>query len=347
MRTVRPLAAVVLIALLGTSSLQAWAQGERRGFFERRAASQDAAADDGGLAGEFGSGSCAERDRQVQRLMRSPLGARLQGPDPDLRDVAYGSKPRQRLDVFLPKGGNKPAPVIVMVHGGGWCVGDKNAAGVTRAKSAHWGRQGFVFVSVNYPMITDGSRALQQAADVARAVAFVQQHAADWGGDGQRVILVGHSAGAHLVSLVNADARLRKEHGVGPIVGVVSLDSGATNTVTQMQKAMPRMKARYEEAFGSSEDGWIHASPYHQLDRSAAPWLGVCSTRRADAPCEQARQYADKSNALGVKAAVLPVDKGHGAINKETGEAGAMTDEIDRFLGALDPALQARLARRP
>jgi arylformamidase len=317
-------------------------EGGRRGFFERRGGGDDAS----GVQAEFGGiGTCADADKNFTRLLRGPLGGRMAGPAPDLKDIAYGSQAKQRLDVFLAKSGDKPAPVIVMVHGGGWCVGDKALPGVTRGKHEHWGRKGFVFVSVNYPMIPDGSRALQQAASVARAVAYVQQHASEWGGDAQRVILMGHSAGAHLVSLVNADARLRAAEGVKPMLGVVSLDSGATNTVTQMNKSMPKMKGRFIEAFGSEESGWIQASPYHQLDRTAAPWLGVCSTQRPDDPCEQARQYAEKSNSLGVKATVLPVDKKHGAINKDLGDAGSYTAEVDRFLGGLDGAVLARIGR--
>ena len=336
-----------LLVLLGAFSLQACAEGERAGFFQRRAAAGGAAGDDGnGVQTEFGgAGSCADASRQFSRLMDGPLGGRLRGPTADAKDVSYGSQARQKLDVYFTRRGDKPAPVIVMVHGGGWCVGDKALSSVTRGKQEHWGAKGFVFVSVNYPMITDGSRALQQAESVARAVAYVQQHASEWGGDPQRVILMGHSAGAHLISLVNADARLRAAAGVRPYLGAVSLDSGATNVVTQMSRSMPAMKGRFIEAFGSDEAGWIQASPYHRLDRTAAPWLGVCSTKRPDDSCGQAREYAEKSNSLGVRATVLPVDKKHGPVNKDLGEDGGYTSEVDRFLGGLDSEVQARIGR--
>ena len=340
----RPATLVATLVLLaaGVAPLQA----QRADEPGRRAAAE--APDGENLADEFGGDeACLQRARQIRRLLDSRFGQRFLGPEPDLKDIAYGSQPRQRLDVFLARGGAKPAPVLVMVHGGGWCVGDKGLAAVTRAKSAHWTGKGLVFVSVNYPMIPDGARALQQAESVARAVAHVQQHAAEWGGDPARVVLMGHSAGAHLVSLVNADATLRAAAGVKPLLGVVSLDSGATNTVTQMSKAAPKLRERYAEAFGSSEAGWIAASPFHRLERGAAPWLGVCSSRRADDPCEQTRQYAEKSNGLGIRAVVLPVDKRHGAVNKDLGDDAAFTEAVDRFLGGLDPVLAARLAARP
>jgi len=300
-----------------------------------------------GLAEEFGgAGSCIERAKSVERVLSSPRGAFAFGPAADRKDIAYGSQRLQRLDVFLPKRhGSGLAPVIVMVHGGGWCVGDKALAPVTKNKTEHWLPLGFLFVSVDYPMVPDGSDALKQAADVARAVAYVQKHAAEWGGDEKRVVLIGHSAGAHLVSLVNADARLRQQFDVKPLLGVVSLDSGTTNVPVQMRKPMPAVHARYVEAFGTSEAGWIKASPFHQLDASAAPWLGVCSSRRADDSCGQAREYADKSRSLGVKASVLPIDKAHGPINKDLGLPGPYTNEVDDFIASLDPQLRTLLAR--
>jgi acetyl esterase/lipase len=300
----------------------------------------------GDYAEEFGGATCADRDRQVRRILASPFVARIAyGPAPDRKDVAYGSQPRERLDVYLPRQrAATPAPVIVMVHGGGWCVGDKALRGVTENKIAHWVPMGFVFVSVAYPMIGDGSRALQQAASIARAVAYVQAHAGDWGGDGKRLVLMGHSAGAHLVSLVNADARLRAQYGVRPVLGVISLDSGATDVVTEMRRPLPMLAGRYREAFGTTESAWAAASPYQQLDRTAAPWMGVCSTRRPDDSCGQARAYADKSKALGIAATVEPVDKTHGAINHDLGLPSQYTHDVDRFLATLDPQVRTQLA---
>ncbi len=292
-----------------------------------------------------GAKSCAEWSKRVDRLARRSQG-RSTGPAPDRADMAYGPAARQRLDVFLPKttvrGG---APVIVMVHGGGWCVGDKAMGGVTEAKVARWVSKGFVFVSANYPMVDDGADARAQGGEIARATAFVQAHAAEWGGDPAKVVLMGHSAGAHLVSLVNADATLRRRHGVRPLLGTVSLDAGAIDVVTQMPNVYPFLKLRYREAFGDHEAQWIAASPYHRLDRSAAPWLGVCSTTRKDDPCGQARAYVEKSRDLGVHAEVLPQPMSHGAINKTLGEDSDYTRAVERFLAGLDPVVATLLQR--
>ena len=315
---------------------------------QERAAGGESGAADGDLA-DLGGGnaqSCAEWSKKVNRLQERAAG-RNAGPAPDMKDVPYGSHNLEKLDVYLPKPAatTPAAPIILMVHGGGWCVGDKAAGGVVANKVARWGAKGFVFISINYPMVSDGRNALAQAGEVAKATAYVQANAQKWGGDPAKVILMGHSAGAHLVSLVNADPAIRQANSLKPILGVVSLDAGAVDVVKQMPNVYSFLKVRYEEAFGTTEAQWITASPFHKLERSAAPWLGVCSSKRKDDPCGQAQAYADKSKGLGVKAAVLPEAKGHGAINKELGQPGEYTSGVEAFMASLDPVVGGLLGK--
>ena len=91
----------------------------------------------------------------------------------------------QAMDVYLPaesKVGPKAAPVILMVHGGGWRIGDKRHPPVFENKVARWVPKGFIFVSVNYPMVPE-SDPVEQADDIARALAAAQAAAPGWGGD--------------------------------------------------------------------------------------------------------------------------------------------------------------------
>ncbi|MEY2631550.1 MAG: hypothetical protein RIR00_204 [Pseudomonadota bacterium] len=296
------------------------------------------------MAGEGGGDlSCAEWARRINRI-ESARQSRQPGPSPDRGDVAYGPEPRTRLDVYLPKTRSAGrAPIIVMVHGGGWCVGDKRSEKLTANKVARWVPAGFIFVAINYPMVSDGADALAQAGHVARALAFVQSHAESWGGDAERLLLMGHSAGAHLVSLVHADARLRQANGLRPLLGVISLDAGAIDVVRQMPRVYPFLKTRYREAFGEHEAQWVAASPFHRLEPGASPWLGVCSTRRQDDPCGQAQAYAEKSRALGVPARVLPERMSHGAINDDLGLPGRYTAAVEAFMTSLDPAVASLL----
>src|SRR6185295_4587727 len=146
-------------------------------------------------AGGSGAGPLRERLRARQEPSLPP-GVTVE------RDVSYGTFPRQRMDVYLPTG-TRTGAVIVMVHGGAWRIGDKSMPQMVGNKVARWVPRGDVFVSINYRMLPQADP-LTQADDVARALAAVQARAASWGADPRRVILMGHSAGAHLVALLSA-----------------------------------------------------------------------------------------------------------------------------------------------
>lgn len=244
-----------------------------------------------------------------------------------LADLAYGSDPAQRLDAYLPV---KPSGrIIVMVHGGGWRRGDKAMPGVVNNKLAHWSAQGDVFVSVDYRMLPTDP--LQQAGDVGAALAYVQRHAQEWGADPANVVLMGHSAGAHLVVLLSADPKLAV--GAAPWRGTIALDSAAYDVPAVMQR---QHFGLYDQAFGNDPAFWRAASPQQRLTAAAPPMLLVCSSLRTDS-CPAANKFADAAHALGVRAQVLPQALKHGEINADLGESGAFTDAVDAFLATLTP----------
>ena len=229
-----------------------------------------------------GGSSCAEKNQALDKIMSGSRGKKMYGPEADIENIPYGSGELETLDVFYPTKKKKTntmgpalAPVIFMVHGGGWCIGNKDMRYVTEEKVKRWTPKGFMFISIDYPMIMNGSMAVAQAESVAKALAYVQANAKKWGCDPDRIMMMGHSAGAHLVSLVNADSELRNRMGAKKVLGTVSLDSGAVNVPKQMPIAVDVLKNIYKEAFGTSESEWIAASPYHQLDKQAAPWLAL------------------------------------------------------------------------
>lgn len=267
------------------------------------------------------------------------LPARAAAPDGVrvLRNVAYGTAKLQAMDVYLPPQ-PRSAPIILMVHGGGWRIGDKRHQPVTENKVARWVPKGFILVSVNYPMVPD-SDPVEQADDVARALATAQQAAPQWGGDPARVILMGHSAGAHLVTLLNADPSRAIRQGAAPWLGTVSLDSGALDVPAIMNHRHPRL---YDEAFGNDPAFWEASSPIHQLARDSRPWLGICSSNRL-ASCGGNRAYAAKAQALGARAEVLGQALSHGEINSELGKPGAYADAVEAFMASLDPGVTALL----
>ena len=283
------------------------------------------------------AGAQTLRERIAQRRAASDTSAGPHNLPPGLRvirDVAYGSAGHQRFDVYSQQQASA-APVILMVHGGGWAYGDKNARGVVDNKVSHWVRAGFVVISVNYRMLPDAAP-LEQARDVARAIAAAQAQAANWGGERSRFVLMGHSAGAHLVALLNAAPARAHE------LGAVALD-GAAFDVGRIMRA--RHVPLFDNAFGSDPAEWEAVSPYQQLTREAPALLAVCSSQRRDS-CTQAHRFEARAASLGARVQVLERELSHGDINQRLGEDGAYTDAVDAFLATLDPEL-ARLLAQP
>lgn len=254
------------------------------------------------------------------------------------RDIVYGSDPQQRFDLYLPPQA-QDAPVLLMVHGGGWQRGDKAMGQVVDSQVKHWVKQGVILISVNYRMLPDAPP-LEQARDVARALATAQAQAASWGGARGKFVLMGHSAGAHLVALLASSPSLLRAAGAAPVLGTIALD----NAVFDVEKIMQAPHARlYDKAFGADPQEWAAASPYRQLDGAIEPLLAVCSVRRKDT-CPQARHFAGKAQSLGGHVQVLAVAMSHRQTNQLLGRDVSYTRQVDDFLRALDPSLARLLA---
>ena len=240
--------------------------------------------------------------------------------------MAYGPDSAQRLDVYLPAQA-QAAPVVFMVHGGAWMVGDKAAAKVVDNKVAHWLPQGVGVVSINYRM-SRVPRVLDQVDDVARALALVQARASGWGLDTRRVLVMGHSAGAHLVALMTSDPALATAHGTQPWLGTVALDSAALDVPQIMQK---RHYGFYDRVFGADPVFWASVSPLQRLQATpVVPMLLVCSFRRSDS-CPPAHAFAARAQGLGGTVTVLPVNLSHADVNGTLGLDGPYTRAVDDF----------------
>ena len=125
-------------------------------------------------------------------------------------DVRYAADSAlQALDVFAPKGA-VDRPVVLFVHGGAWMFGDKDMLGLYRGVGRFFARHGAVAVCINYRLVPLVKHP-DQIKDVARAFAWARAHARDYGGDPDRILLCGHSAGGHLAALLATDDAYLKD----------------------------------------------------------------------------------------------------------------------------------------
>ena len=171
---------------------------------------------------------------------------------------------------------NESLPVIVWVHGGGWCIGDK--ANQMENKKDLFAKLGYILVSVNYrlspfPFETNNPNRImfpKHNIDVADAVKWVYNHIADYGGNPNKLALMGHSAGAHLVALTGTNHRFLQQAGVpiSSIKGVAVIDIWLYDVYEHIQNLPP--VDMYINAFGTDPQLNIDASPIRHIQTGVA-----------------------------------------------------------------------------
>jgi arylformamidase len=261
----------------------------------------------------------------------------------------YGSDPAQKVD-FYPLLGKPQAPLVVFVHGGGWVIGDK-AIG-TRNKPAFYHQLGFAFASVNYRLLpktkSQENPTLSpndQASDVAAAVAYLRNKAAQLGFDPNNIVLMGHSAGAHLAALVSANPSYLGDAGVpmSAVKGVILLD-GAGYDVNRQMEAIENSGRKnrwatrmYETAFGLDPKVRQALSPFtHARQPNVASWLILHVADREDSR-DQSEALGNELNLNGSNATVLAVpNSSHRSVNQDAGSAESFVGKaISTFLSQL------------
>jgi len=253
-------------------------------------------------------------------------------PAPGTVEHAYGADSKQRLDLVKPAGVTR-APVLLFIHGGGWSIGDKAHAAPEKAKWANG--QGWAFASANYRLVPQAT-VEQQAADVAHAIAWLRANAAKEGLDPDRIVLMGHSAGAHLVALVGTDPTYLQAAGVpmSAVKGVVLLDGAGYDVPAQASAEMNLVKPMYEAAFSTDPKRQAALSPTRHAEApNVARWLILPIERRQDSQAQSQGLAAALAKAGASATVVVVPGESHGSLNKRLGDAGDFaTEQVERFL---------------
>lgn len=256
-------------------------------------------------------------------------------------DIAYaqmeGVDPqRLSLDLYVPDGA-EGAPIVLFVHGGGWAHGDKSA--VWRKPELFCG-SGWLFASTNYRFVPEVTPA-EEVRDVARTIAWLHEHAAEFGGDPERIYLMGHSAGAHLVALVSTWPEPLREVGLSlsALSGTIVVDGAGID----LESHMPNVGrlALFANAFGDDPEFWREMSPmtYVAPDAGIPPMLIL--TRGSATRVAHSQRFADALVACGIDATLVNLpEHDHGSINASIGVPGdPTTDAVIAFLTGLGETL--------
>lgn len=228
-------------------------------------------------------------------------------------DIPYGPAIKQRLDLYLPTGKPQHAPVFLFLHGGGFREGDRLQYGfVAKPFAAH----GIITAVASYRLTGDGAKYPDQPEDARLALAWLYHHAAEYGGDPDRLYLGGHSAGAIIAADLGVDRTWMKEagiptralRGIAPVSGTYDMRTkdapGETNVYAPTRELQDR------------------ASPIlHVKSPVPAAVVAVGSEEKAEEFVVSSRQLADKMTAAGAHVKFLSLaGEDHGATVAALGE---------------------------
>lgn len=256
----------------------------------------------------------ADKSTRPSRAPVVAVGSRIAWDIP----FVEGGTDQQTLDVYSPAVA-EDAPVIVYVHRGEWAKGDKSEVS---NKPKFLNENGIVLVSVNY-RLSDVAQHPAQVNDVAAAIKWVHDNIADYGGSPQRIVLMGHSAGCHISSMVGLDPRPLASVGLTQSVlrGVVCWSGGAYDLPSKVAEG--GMYAPYiEQNFGLDEAGLEDASPIHHVSQASPDtrFLFVSAGNGKTASRKLSERMAEEIVKTGGNAASLTLEgKTHFTADYECG----------------------------
>jgi acetyl esterase/lipase len=275
-----------------------------------------------------------------------------------VRDVEYGrvGKKRLKLDVFLPPERRKRRPAVLQIHGGGWVLGTKREQGLPLLN--HLASHGWVGFNADY-RLSPRATFPDQLVDIKRALAWIREHADEYGVDPSFIAVTGGSAGGHLTALMaltqneteyqpgfeNADTSVQAAvpfYGVYCFVDRLGLYSPGFFSMLLEPLVMKQRLSEAREAFE-------RASPLDRLTPEAPPFFVVHGDRDTLAPVEYARLFVDelrKTSNAPVLYAELPGAQHAFDIFYSPRSVRAL-EAVERFLDeAYRRSIQGRAARK-
>lgn len=227
----------------------------------------------------------------------------------------------------------KNAPVMIYVHGGGWQFGSRKR--VAR-KPTYFNNKGYIFVSIDYRLVPQ-VRVEDQLVDIDRAIGWVFDNISNYGGSPKNLHLMGHSAGAHLVSMtgVNPGKRAAEIIRNKSLHSIISNDTLAYDIPALAARRGGRLHRIYNRPFGINEDRWRRLSPQNWITAGPKPaFLLMYSGQGYPGARKKAvQQFTQELEKSGASVTLFDGSKySHRQINVQIGANNSITAAIDRFL---------------
>ncbi|MEZ5402750.1 MAG: alpha/beta hydrolase [Bryobacteraceae bacterium] len=225
-------------------------------------------------------------------------------------DIAYAPHPETHLDVYRPPGAAGKRPGVIVIHGGGWRGGTKEA--VVPTFCVPYLEHGFVVFNVEY-RLAKAAKAPAAVEDALDAAQWVFKNASRYGVDRKKILVTGGSAGGHLALMVGMtpkSAKLGKPANVAAIVNFYGITDVGDQLTGPHQRAyavewLPEQDGRFDLA--------RRVSPITYVRRGLPPVITVHGDADKTVPYEHGANLTKALREAGVDAELLTVaGGGHG-----------------------------------
>lgn len=190
------------------------------------------------------------------------------------RNITYRAQSqsiRNLLDVYYPKKTESQKDVLVFIHGGSWDSGKKETYWWLGRNMA---RHNVVSVIINYSLSPEAQYE-KMAFDCSEAIKWVKDSIVQFGGNPDRIFVMGHSAGGHLAALINNDPRFFNRVGISNPIRAVILNDGFGMDMHEYLKVAEKNKQTdsFLNTFSKDTNVWKTGSPLFYLENVQNPYL--------------------------------------------------------------------------
>ena len=187
------------------------------------------------------------------------------------KDVTYQTKSDRtnlKLNVFVPKKASKePLPVMIFVHGGNWNTGNKNIYGFI---GRNFAKKGIITVIPSYTL-SPSANYNEMTLQIAESILWTKENIRNYGGDGDKLFVTGHSAGGHLIALATLNPKYNIP--VNAVSGIILNDAAGLDMKCYLENYPPSNEDDYLATWTDNPKEWKNASPIYFLDDNTPPFL--------------------------------------------------------------------------
>ena len=216
-----------------------------------------------------------------------------------LFSISYGSYSRNRMDIALPKNRSTGTPVVVLIHGGAWVMGDKSYFSKDIQDFAD---AGIACATIDYRFASDANNFHHKelVADIRKAVDFIASKSGEWQVSPSRFGLAGHSAGGHLALITaytkNEDHRIKACVSWAGLSNLVDHDQLAVSGADELFRVYTGLTLK---TAGDTTE-YKKASPFWMVNNTLVPTLLIQGTEDPGVPYSNAVRMHEKLDHLGV-----------------------------------------------